>query len=722
MRPAWYVRRLARMSPVEVAGRTRDAAVRRAWRRRQVRPGERDPLVPPDLRFVTPLAAQPEAAPHRLPAAGAGAAPEVPAAGPSTRVGAAGRTALLAAADALLAGRWPVFARTREDMAPAPDWFADPRTGRRAPDAAYCFDLDHRDEARVGNVKYVWETSRHQHVTVLAAAWHLTGDARYAEAAAAQLRSWWAANPFLSGVHWTSGIEVGVRVLSWVWARRLLDGWAGAPALFEEDPAFRRALCHHVEYLATFPSRGSSANNHLVAELAGLFAATCAFAGLPHGDRRRDRAGAALGRALVRQTFPDGLNRELATAYHGFVLELGLVAALEGEAAGCPLGVPTWDALRRMTDALAAVVDVRLRPPRQGDDDEGHGLLVDDPAYDRWASLLATGDALFGRPAWWPRVPADDVRTALLAALARPPALDDGRPGTRPSRFADAGLALLRDTDGRPDELWCRVDGGPHGHLSIAAHAHADALAVELRVGGVDVLADPGTYCYHGEPDWRAAFRGTRGHNTLEVAGADQSTSGGPFLWTRHARTHVTRAHGLDDGTVAAWEGAHTGYARLRPAATHHRAVRLDRAARRVEVEDRLLSDGTHDVVLAFHLGPDVTCRLTGGEGDPTGAPTAHLTWPDPAGDGPRTATLALPAALAWTCVRGRTDPPAGWYSPRFDVRVPAVTLYGAGRSGDGRVLRTVLALGDPRPPAEADTTALPRLSRPPRPQLGSVP
>jgi Heparinase II/III-like protein/Heparinase II/III N-terminus len=671
MNALWYARRLARMSPAEMAGRARDEAVKRRWRSRQVTDAAADPLPVPDAGppLATPLPA------------GDGVPEEA-------------RVRLKEAAEDLLAGRWRVFARRREDMAPAPDWFADGRTGRRAPDRAYCFDVDQRDQATVGNVKYVWEPSRHQHVTVLAAAYHLSGDERYAQAAAGQLRSWWAANPFLSGIHWTSGIELGVRLLSWVWTRRLLDAWEGTPALFERNRAFLQQLHHHQEYLARLPSHGSSANNHVLAEMAGQFAASCAFPAFGESGGWRQQAAAALRRELPKQTFASGLNRELATEYHGFVLELGLAAALEGEAAGHPLGAEVWDTLRRMVDALAAVVDIRLRPPRQGDADDGHGLLLDGPGYDRWASLLHTGAVLWGAQPWWPLVPEGDVRTPLwtrlVGASAGRPAGTRGllptgpRPAQRPSLFADAGMVLLRDQEPRPDELWCRADHGPHGYLSIAAHAHADALAVEVRVGGVDVLADPGTYCYGSEPSWRAYFPSTVAHNTLEVGGVDQSVAGGPHLWTRHAKADLEHADGLDDGPVAEWQAVHRGYRRLRPAAMHRRAVRLERHARRLVIEDRLVTTGAHDCRLAFHLGHGVVCVLRGSQ--------ATLRWDDR--DGRRNAaTLALPEGLDWQCVEGRTDPPAGWYSPAFDERLPAATLLGTGRVGRGRPLVTVLQL-----------------------------
>ena len=119
---------------------------------------------------------------------------------------------------------------------------------------------------------------------------------------AAQLRSWWAANPFLSGIHWTSGIELGVRLLSWVWIRRLLDGWAGAGPLFEGNRTFLQQLHHHQEWLARLPSHGSSANNHIVAEMAGQFAASCAFPWFPESTAWREAAASTLRRELAGQT------------------------------------------------------------------------------------------------------------------------------------------------------------------------------------------------------------------------------------------------------------------------------------------------------------------------------------------------------------------------------------------------------------------------------------
>ncbi|MEU0688898.1 heparinase II/III family protein [Streptomyces uncialis] len=644
MSARWYLRRLSRMGPREVGGRAGDAVRRRRWRS-----GVPDSPSVTGARFTSVL-----------PAGTLAAVPPDAA------------KRLVAEADRLMAGHAEWFGVERDDLAD-PDWWYDPKTGRRAP-SGYAFDVPYRSEDAVGDIKQIWEPSRHQYLTVLAAAYALTGDERYAERVAAHLRSWWEANPPLRGVHWISGIELGIRLLSWVWTRRLLDGWPGAAGLFEGNPVALHQIWHHQRWLAAFPSRGSSANNHIIAEAAGQFAAACAFDWFPSSARWRADALRSLERHLRSNTFPSGLNRELATEYHGLVLELGLAAVAEADAAEVPVPGSVRLVLLRMTDALAAVVDDRLRPPRQGDSDDGHGLIVDGAGTDRWASLLATGDTVFGRLTWWPEVTGTDVRTPLLAALIRPTAPPVTRPASRPARFADAGLTILRG----PAGIWCRCDGGPHGFLSIAAHAHADALSVEVRHDGVDVLADPGTYCYHGQPEWRRYFRSTLGHNTLELDGADQSVSGGPFLWTRQARSRVLATGTADtaDGGVARWCAEHDGYQN----SVHRRRVELTEASRELRITDEVRGP-RKAARLAFHLGPAISADLVGNR--------AQLTWTRDGED--RSAVLDLPARLSWRAHHGESDPPLGWYSAGFGRKEPSTTLVGTGFADGTNGFTTVL-------------------------------
>ena len=657
-RIGWYARRATRMSPAEVAWRARDQALRATWSRRQVR---RE-----DIPAIGPASGGPRRFTAVLPP------------GTAERVPDGAKAALLEAADRLMKGEWEVLGVARTDLV-APDWFGDPVTGRRSSPDRYAFQINHRSEQQTGNVKQVWEISRLQHLTLLATAWLVTGDEAYARRVADHLRSWWRENPFLSGIHWTSGIEVGIRLVSLAWLRRLLDGWPDAAGLFEDDPLAVQQVRWHQQYLAAFRSRGSSANNHVIAEAAGQLVACCAFPWFPESKCWRRDSACLLERELLRNTFPSGVGRELASDYQRFVAELGLLAAVEAEAAGHPLSTAVWQRLCAMADSAAALVDQRLRPPRQGDGDDGHGLLLDAPEPDSWASLLALGDALFGRLGWWPAVSADAAST-IISGLAGATRDITGRPAARPSRFADAGITLLRTNPDDDAEIWCRCDGGQHGYLSIAAHAHADALSVELRYAGVDILADPGTYCYHGQPEWRSYFRSTIAHNTIELSGRDQSADGGPFLWLRHANGREIEV--ADNREIVSWTAEHDGYLSLQPPMRHRRSVRLDRAARRVDIVDEI-DGGLHDLRLAFHLGPDVQAKLTGSD--------AFLSWPGASGS--ELARLELPCQLRWSLHQGETDPILGWYSSGLGQLTPAFTLIGRGRSVPHAALATRIHL-----------------------------
>jgi len=337
--------------------------------------------------------------------------------------------------------------------------------------------------------------------------------------------------------------------------------------------------------------------------------------------------------------------------------------------------------LGRMLDVAAACLDCGLRAPRQGDGDDGRALVVAAPESNRWEALLALGQALFGAPEWWPSA-QPGVASTLLSVLARHRQLSD-RPTKRPWHFEDAGITIFRSEPADGPEIWCRCDSGPHGFLSIAAHAHADALSIEVRHDGTDILTDPGTYCYGSDRLFRSYFRSTIGHNTLEVLGRDQSASGGPIMWIRHAESRLTSLESSSDGNEGRWVAEHYGYRALDAPVTHRRTVEFRGRQRLIDITDEIDGTGRPSVRLAFHLGPTVEADLDGC--------ILTLRWQDRDG-GEATATMTLPSSLGWSLIRGAEDPVLGWYSPGFGQKVPATDVIGVGSVTTRSQLRTRLA------------------------------
>jgi len=658
MNLAWYWRRLSRMSVREIAVRLETSLRQLAWRPGAGRPALRAGRLLPGAR--QPRAVLP---PGREDAAGA-----APAA----------RAALTGCADRLLVGDWPVFAVVRHGVAAEPDWFLDPLTGRRAPQDQYCFAVPHRRRDVVGDLKHVWEPSRHQATVALALAWRLTGEARYAEAAASHLTSWWRENRYLSGIHWTSGIELGLRLLSWIWIRALLSGWPGSAGLFEENPAFLDQLYGHQKYLAAFQSPESSSNNHLLAELAGLAAAAVAFPWFAESEAWARQARERLCRESRRQTAADGLNVEQASEYHRFVLELLWSAGLVAELAGAGFGAGYWQVVGQMSAALRDSLDCLGREPRYGDTDGGRGLGFDAPPTDPVAALLGAAAFVFddATPA-----PGSIFETVVAAIGLKQPGAMPARSGLS-TVFAESGHVFLRAGAG-PEEIWVHCDCGPLGYLSIAAHGHADALAVEMRVGGVEILADPGTYLYHADPAWRRYFKSTLAHNTLTIEDGDQADYGGSFLWLSPADGVIEELDLSPSAPLLVCQARHDGYRSLADPVIHHRRTALDPASRKLRIEDWLEAKAAHPVALAYHLGPAIRVELDG--------PSAALTWDVP--DGRGRAMMGLPAALNWTAHRGEQDPPLGWYSRHYGQREPITVLIGRGTVRPGARLSTRISI-----------------------------
>jgi hypothetical protein len=653
MNLAWYINRARAMGPREILSRLHDRINQLRWRYAYFDRNAEPPanLIGGVLRFRGGLSR-----------AGARDAP------------AQAQEKLLSAAEALLQGRWPTFSVSRSDIGRDIDWHLDVKSGARLSASDYSFAIPIYGKGVGFETKYVWELSRHHHTTVLAMAYWLTGDVRYAESATNQIDAWCAGNPFLHGVHWSSGIELGVRLISFAWVRRLLEDWPEVHSCFDDNPKFVECVYQHQWWLTRRLSSGSSANNHLIYEGVGIYVAACSMPWFAESASWRVKARDILEREFRKQTFASGINRELGSGYNAFVFEALALCLIEGQLSDDPWPITAWQLAANILSLFGNFADCKGCPPRQGDGDDAQGLLLDAPGFGQSVDLLQLGAAWFGYTDCLPHLEERPLRSWLWGRTVGPP-LEVGRKprSTRNSLAVDAGLVILRSHSNTSNEIYCVFDAGPLGYLSIAAHGHADALAIELRYGGQSILVDPGTFSYTASEVWRNYFRSTAAHNTLVIGGTNQSESGGPFLWKRAAKARLLGTEGLEESSPVAFaEGEHDGY-RLRFGVCHNRRVTLDRARGEIAIEDRITGGPAAPVQQIFHLHPDISCYLTGN--------VAHLSWIG--NDGRRQAKLVLSELMNWQEVCGSNEPVLGWYSPSYDVIVPTITLVGVALIND---------------------------------------
>jgi hypothetical protein len=635
----WRLNRLRCMTPAEVSHRVLRTLATHAEHAGLVGPG----IVPP-----------PDLAPTARPWVHAAA-----------RVDA---SRYLAAADRIAAGKWDVFALRNVDLGSPPRWNRDPKTGMDAP-LKFGKVLDYRDPRPVGDIKYLWELNRHSHLVTLAQAYALSRDARYFQVIKEHLESWFASCPYGTGPNWSSALELAIRLINWSVAWQLL-GAARSPLFADAQGARLRerwleSVYRHAQFVRRYFSLYSSANNHLIGEAAGLFVAALTW---PHWQRTRAwllAAKATLEREVLLQNAADGVNREQATSYHQFELDLLLFTLLAGKANGQWFSIAYESRVAAMLEYLASIMDAGGNVPMFGDSDDGVVVKLAQGDFCRYRSLLASGAILFGRDDFKLKAGALDDKTRWLLGEEADSLFDEqsAAPTWLPVRqaFPEGGYYILGRDFETESEIRLIADAGPLGYRTIAAHGHADALSFTLSVGRMEFLIDPGTYAYHAPGPWRQYFRGTAAHNTVRVDGVDQSVSGGNFMWLKKARAGCR--HWSTSAERDVFDGWHDGYMRLPDPVIHRRRITFDKPARRFHIHDVLEARGEHELELFFHCGE--RCRVAP---IPEGYALSQGRW---------SLILRLPrtqgASTKLYC--GSDSPVAGWVSRRFDHKQPTRTV-----------------------------------------------
>lgn len=643
MNPLWYYHRLRAMRPKEIMWRFKRLAKQLVARFGRERQADRYQNACTASRTITDMTEQVNfyAVSHTEPA----------------NVPDSYLESTIASAERLLQHRYSYLALGEVDLGKEINWNRECKSGINLP-LWFGPWMDYRDNKSYGDFKYFWELPRLQHLITLAKAYYLTNEERYASEVTKQIASFVEQSPYLLGVNWIMPMEAAIRLVSISWITAFLKEH------LKNDPQTCELVEYivksHVDYVASNYAAYSSANNHLVAEAAGVFIASTCFQQLDRMSSYRQKAYDILSREIIHQHYPDGVNKEQAVHYQILAFQFFLLAGLVARANSVDFPKQYWEMLEKSANFIAAIVDDDCGVPNIGDSDDGKAVVLSETDGNPVQSILAISAVLFDRGDLKAKAGRFDEASFWLLGNRSRDGFDalDIKPILSVQGFERGGYYVMSRSDGSKAKVV--FDCGPLGFGSISAHGHADSLSFVLNAYGRQYFIDPGTYTYVADDPYRNYFRSTQAHNTIVVDQQGQSEMAGPFLWGQKANSFAERwTSNQGHDQVTGW---HNGYHRLPDPVTHRRTIKLDREQDVITIDDHLEMKDRHKIEQYFHLHPE--CRIE--------KVTDNILQIENEG---KRIELAIDSKFNCDVYAGNERPICGWFSSGYDRKCPTHTI-----------------------------------------------
>jgi hypothetical protein len=477
-------------------------------------------------------------------------------------------------------------------------WRCDPLTG-------YDWRLDYHADVPIyppggPDIRVLWELERSGHLLILARAFAVTGDERYAETFFRHLEEWAEQNPYARGANWRSPMDVIMRAVNVVAAFELIKN---AVCCTPERVALvlKTADTHCRFTLDNNEFSCIATGNHYITNVAGLFFVATLLPELEHAEEWQQFGLSGLLSETKKQILPDGADWESSTGYHKFVTEMLLTCLLLAKRNGIEVAEEHRDRCRDMLRYSRAVIRPDGGMPLVGDCDGSQFLPTvrrdaDDAKYllDIAAGLwddaeFKINDECSPEVLWLFGSEGGDQFNQMLVSQVES------------SQFPNAGSYILRD-----DDLYVMLNANDVGLNGRGSHSHNDALSIEVSALGHAWILDPGSYVYNLDREARHRFRSTAAHSTLMIDGREQNAISvdEPFVSSNDAQPKL-----LDwkiNDHIDRVSAEHYGYSPI----IHRRTVELDKRARALTISDEVSDPDDGEFVFSFHLAPDIEVRV----------------------------------------------------------------------------------------------------------------
>lgn len=422
---------------------------------------------------------------------------------------------------------------------------------------------------------------------------------------------WCENNPIRSNNGWDP-YPTSLRIVNWIKAYHFFA------ERINEDPAFNELLLKSIYWQSLFLADNVEyhlRNNHIIENARALFLAG-SFFNDQKSRRWQTRCLQILWQELRHQVHDDGGQFELSPMYHAAVMLNYIDVVLVLQALN--QSVPEWANV--LLGKMIRFLELMQMP-------DGEIAFFNDAAQGMTPATANIMDAL--KLLGFYRESLDYLKLIDLP---------------------QSGYFILQSADGQNK---CIFDCGKLGPDYQPGHGHCDALSFVWAHQGQRVIVDSGVDDYYRQDQWRAYYRSTRAHNTIEIDGKEQSEIWGNFRVGR--RAHPSGVQINSNEILPFIQGSHDGYFALSEKVLHRRTIGFFKEKILI-IFDEISGKQEHAVESFLHFHPDFTFNDN-----------------EFIARGKNFDVLIFPFGTFYQSKKyhGQQNPLQGWYSPEFGTRFP---------------------------------------------------
>jgi len=357
-------------------------------------------------------------------------------------------------------------------------------------------------------IRQIWELGRLHQLIPLSVASGISKDSKekYILAYKYHLIDFILENPVGYGVHWMSPMDVGIRAVNILYSYQFIREDLEGDTKFTN--MLNNSLSEHLNFVANNPEWSSGMRgNHFFTNIVSMLILTSSAEGNSEIDEILFFAVNSLFIEIEEQFNEDGSNFEASTAYHCFVVEILLIALKTAQnlsndkiakLKSMLITKPSnlWH-IDNNTIKLKPIIKSKLENiikftnillqnnsiPRFGDDDSG--------AYLKFHFL-----------------PEHFLLKKLVSQYIHENQIEINTNNL--NVFPQFSLINYKTTNYN-----IYIKTGNTGQRGKGGHSHNDCFSFILFVNGIEIISDPGTYCYTADEKLRNLYRSTELHNAL---------------------------------------------------------------------------------------------------------------------------------------------------------------------------------------------------------------